>query len=686
MSPVPAGVEQELSALRADKERLEDISWALRESEARYRDLINAQGDLIVRRDASGFITFANEAAARAFGTSRDELVNSTFRPDILEAGAGPSGPWGKDAQPRPRAYDQLIATPNGARWISWEDFAVRNGDGDLVEVQSVGRDITDRKQAETALAGAREKAETASRAKSRFLAAMSHEIRTPMNGILGMTGLMLDTELSPEQRSYGHAVKSSAERLLSIIDEILDVSKIEAGRLSIDPAPFDLRDLLQSVVELLAPRAHAKNVEIAASLAPDVPAALVGDSGRIRQVLLNLAGNGVKFTDAGGVAIDIERADVDEGDDVALRFTVSDTGIGIAPDKKETIFDEFSQADETPARRHGGTGLGLSISRHLVELMGGLIEVESVPMEGSRFSFEIVLPRAPADETIETGDALSGYAVAILARQRIEPPRLAAMLGAEGATTRFVANGEELSRWLEENADGANRVILCDRHWAETAAHAARAQGGDNRARTIVMLKPSERRDLETLKGFGVNAYLIRPVRRESLLTQTLGRLKASPEGAGAAGQGAAPVRPLRVLLAEDNEISARLATVQIERLGHEVVRVADGAAALQAVRDEAESGGGFDLVLMDVHMPEMDGHTATRRIRGLAHGAGDVGPGGVPVIALTANAFPEDREACLEAGMDDYLPKPFDRDELADLLARWANRRSASSGSTLE
>ena len=375
---------------------------------------------MIVRRDADGRITYVNDAFCALAGRARDELVGTAFTLPVLEQGATAHAADGT------RIHDQKIAADAGARWIAWREVMVRSAALPGAEMQSVGRDVTDRVQAERALADARDQAETANRAKSRFLAMVSHEVRTPLNGILGMADLLRDTTLTPEQTTYVKAVKTSGDALLSLIDEILDFSKIEAGRIDLDARAFDLAALVEETVELIAPRAQAKELEIASYVEDGLPRQVVGDAARLRQVLLNLAGNAVKFTDRGGVAIIVEPGIWPGEIDVLVR----DTGIGIAPDEHDRIFKEFEQADGGIARKFGGTGLGLSISRRIVERMGGRIAVESVPGSGS--TFRVALPLAPAagtDDAPFVAPDLAGMDVMIVAASAVESSLMARRL-----------------------------------------------------------------------------------------------------------------------------------------------------------------------------------------------------------------------------------------------------------------
>src|SRR5262245_34254438 len=370
-------------------EALKDIQWEMRENEARYRDLLDNQADLILRRDADGGLTFVNQAFCRVFGIDRGAVLGRPFAPRVL---AGDTAtPLAPDGPLRQQRYAQEIETARGPRWFEWDEHAVPASAMAVPEVQCLGRDITDRRRAEAELTEARKQAEAANRAKSRFLAAMSHEIRTPMNGILGMTALLGDTELSPEQRSYAHAIERSARTLLTLIDEILDFSKIEADKLQLNCAPLAIDECVQGVVELLAPKAYEKGIDIAWAVDPALPRRLLGDEVRLRQIVTNLVGNAIKFTDSGGVLVTVGRScagtrPVAEGDlDIAI--AVEDTGIGIAPDALPALFSEFEQADAAVRRRQGGTGLGLAISRRLARAMCGDILVASVPGSGTTFT-----------------------------------------------------------------------------------------------------------------------------------------------------------------------------------------------------------------------------------------------------------------------------------------------------------
>jgi PAS domain S-box-containing protein len=645
-------LEAEIEALRAETRALGDAA-------ERARSLLEAQGDLIVRRDADACITYANDAFCALIGRTREELIGTRFLPAVLQQGPVAVLDAGT------RLHDQELTTASGARWIAWREAAVPGrAPGDI---QSVGRDITERVRNAQALAEARDQSEAANRAKSRFLAMVSHEIRTPLNGILGMSDLLLDTELSAEQTTYARAVKTSGDALMSLIEEILDFSKIEAGKLDLEPRPFGLKTLVEDVAELLAPRAQAKGLEIAVYVDDDIPGAVVGDSTRLRQILLNLTGNAIKFTESGGAAIVVERA---AGPDT-VTFAVHDTGIGIAEEAQPRIFLEFEQGEGGPTRRFGGTGLGLAISKRIVERMGGAIALTSKLDVGSTFSFSVPLPAADAAAPPRPPPQLSAAAVLIVAPGPIEAPLIARRLGGWGARTCLIADEQVALALLPERPWDA---IVVDHALGPQALEALARQA--TVPQRIVVLTPANRGDWPALQAAGFTGYLVKPVRAASLAARLSGEPQrqdgeaiAAPVRADAADREGAPACGLCVLVAEDNEINALLTRSLLQRLGHRPTLAANGAIAVESFVAARAAGVGYDLVLMDVNMPELDGLEASRRIRAAEIAAGSPP---IPIIALTANLFAEDREACLAAGMNAVLVKPLDRERLADALAR--------------
>jgi signal transduction histidine kinase/CheY-like chemotaxis protein len=668
-------IRKKLRKIALHNEALADRNWELQEAEQRARSLFESQGDLIVLRDAARAITFVNDAYCELAQQPRNALVGSSFTFTVLEQGETALEPDGT------RIHDQKIAGPLGPRWIAWREALVRSDAGRPAEMQCVGRDVTDRTETERALAEARDLADAASRAKSRFLAMASHEIRTPLNGIIGMSGLLLDTPLTPEQMTYAKAVKTSGDALLSLIEELLDYSKIEAGKIDLEHRPFALAALIEDITELLAPRAHARKLEIAAYVDERLPAEVVGDAARLRQVLLNLAGNAIKFTSTGGVALIVEPTITAN----EISFLVRDTGIGIAPEAQARIFREFEQANERIARSYGGTGLGLSISERIVKRMGGRITLESEPGAGSTFEVSVPLPASDGDgreQKVFAAPDLSGQSIMVVAPLSIEASLIARRLQRWGGQTCTVSDIAVAQALLPERAWQA--VLLDHALGAEDVellAEAARPHA----MQRIVLVTPAARHELQPSSASAAfTGYLIKPLRAASLAARlTMAPDVPAPPLAGeppieapdeVGTPAAAPLRGLLVLVAEDNEINALLMRSLLTRLGHHAVIATNGEAALESWLAAKSAGAPYDLLLMDIQMPQLDGIETTRRIRSLEAGQ----PGRrTPILALTANTLVEDRYACFEAGMDGFLIKPLDREKLADALAGLAASR---------
>jgi PAS domain S-box-containing protein len=662
-------VRKRLRKLALHNEALADRNWELKEAEERARSLFESQGDLIVLRDADGRITFVNDAYCELAQQPRATLIGSRFVLEILEQGNTAIEPNGT------RIHDQKIATAIGPRWIAWREGLIRTDAGHPAEWQFVGRDVTDRAETESALAEARDHADAANRAKSRFLAMASHEIRTPLNGIIGMSGLLLDTPLTPEQTTYVRAVKSSGDALLSLIEEMLDYSKIEAGKIDLEHRSFALAALIEDITELLAPRAEAKAIEIAAYVDERLPPEVSGDAARLRQVLLNLAGNAIKFTSAGGVALIVEPG-TSEGE---ISFLVRDTGIGIAPEAQSRIFREFEQADARTARNYGGTGLGLSISEHIVKRMGGRITLESTPGVGS--TFEVSIPFAASGDAGQhnafSAPDLTGQSIMLVAPQTIEASLVARRLERWGGQTCTVSDVDVARALLPERSWHA---ILVDRALGAADVEMLGEAARRHATQRIVMFTPATRHELQLSASDAFTGYLVKPLRAASLATRlTLPPETPAPDLASDAlfdqelldeveTPAPAPAQRLSILVAEDNEINALLMRSLLNRLGHHAVITTDGEEALASWLSAESAGAPYDLVLMDIQMPKLDGIETTKRIR--AREAGQR-VRRTAILALSANTLVEDRYACFEAGMDGFLVKPLDREKLADALA---------------
>jgi len=668
----------------------------LSEERRMLRALIDNVPDFMYVKDARSCFVVANASLAESMGvTSPADLLGKTdfdFYPKRL------AKQFYEDEQLVVRQkkilleHEEESTNSTGDRIVLLTTkVPLFDRSGEVIGIAGVGRDITERQRVEHEMQRAKEAAEAASKAKSEFLANMSHEIRTPLNGVMGMTDLALDTELTPEQREYLDTVKSSSDALLTVINDILDFSKIEAGKIDLESVDFNLRDSLESTLKTVAIRADEKGLELLCEVAPEVPEVVCGDSTRLRQVVINLVGNAIKFTDSGEIAVRVQTKSRG-ANECELQFTVADTGVGIPEEKRELIFAPFSQADTSTTRKYGGTGLGLTISTRLVQMMGGKIWVESELGRGSQFHFTARLGLTEAKEikigSIAPPEILRGSRVLIVDDNRTNRRILEGMLSRWEMISVSVEEGQQaLDALSGARATGQPfSLILTDMHMPKmdgfTLVEQIRKRPELATATIMMLTSAGHRGDAARCQELGVAAYLLKPI-RQSELREAIARVLGAHAENGAIPlitrfslhDGRDPSASLRVLLAEDNPVNQRLAVRLLEKRGHHVVVAGNGAEALAAMEKHD-----FDLVFMDVQMPEMDGLEATAVIRGKEKITGKH----QPIIALTAHAMKGDREKCIAGGMDGYLTKPIRPQELDDVLEDYIGRRAGATLST--
>jgi PAS domain S-box-containing protein len=689
------------SQMRGHMAEREVAQQALRASEERYRSLIDSASDIIYRADAEGHFTFVNPVASRVINRTQDELIGLHFLALVDPAWHEQVAKfYSEQFQKRLKdTYFEFPALDGGGNtvWIG-QNVQLLEDRGEVVGFQAVARDITVRKHADARIAEARDAAIAADRLKSEFVANVSHELRTPMNGILGLTDLLLETELAPEQREYAVTVRECAENLLALLNDILDMSKVAAGKLEIQSIPFDVRRLVHQTTELFAEKGRSKNVDVVCVVRHDVSSAVMGDPGRFRQVLTNLLANAIKFTDAGEITVRVSAEPQTDGDP-RLRVEVADTGIGIAPDAQAQLFQPFVQADGSITRKYGGTGLGLTISRQLAELMGGEMGMSSETGKGSTFWFTVVAkPAELLDRPRAAGEgALQGVRVLCVDDSDSGRQRLRMLVESWGMDLTESATSAAGLRTMQDAAAAGRAfdIAIVDLRnvvgpggtTSLEFAESLHASGLTARTRVILLVGTGVKGDGQRARELGVSAYLTKPIMPSDLfdcIATVLRPATAHPDGT--AGTDTLVTRytlderrdrskgPL--LVVEDNVVNQKVMVGLLGKLGFKAEVANNGLEALAALE-----GGSYPLILMDEQMPHMDGFATTAEIR-RREGANRK----AVIVAVTAHAMKGARERCLEAGMDDYMSKPISLDRLKELLARWCPQQPVDQSAAAE